>query len=253
MDDSYKKTLEISDYKYKQNHVLSINMSDQIILFNVSNEWKVIPLIILLSYPIIHDKLNKNIISIVLCPKTFRCSVFDDEYCFENYYNDVMMLKNKTTNSIEPITQKIIIDGKTLFNNSKRFEIKIMTLKNALMLVPDLLILQTNKSVYPVINKKYYTNKLDTSDNKIKSSIHPKTLVYIIKYKSLKSNKSKKLILIGKDASKNNVSGYDLYKSGIMDYLDKYKYKIMENSGYIYPILWFTQINKKDYKIITIQ
>ena len=62
MDDSYKKTLEISDYKYKQNHVLSINMSDQIILFNVSNEWKVIPLIILLSYPIIHDKLNKNII-----------------------------------------------------------------------------------------------------------------------------------------------------------------------------------------------
>ena len=128
-----------------------------------------------------------------------------------------------------------------------------MTLKNALMLVPDLLILQTNKSVYPVINKKYYTNKLDTSDNKIKSSIHPKTLVYIIKYKSLKSNKSKKLILIGKDASKNNVSGYDLYKSGIMDYLDKYKYKIMENSGYIYPILWFTQINKKDYKIITIQ
>jgi hypothetical protein len=252
MDDLYKKTLGLSDYKYKQNHILSINLSDQIILFNVSNEWKVIPLIVSLSYPIIYDKLDKNIISIIVCPVTFRCSVFNNEYCFEKYNNDIMLLKNKTTGLIEPITQKINIDGKTIFNNSKRFEIKMMTLKNALMMVPDLLILQTNKLIEPVINKKYYTNKLDIFDNKIKSSIHPKTLVYIIKYKSIKSNKNKKIILLGKDNSKNHVSGYDLGKSGIIEYLDKYKYKIIENSGYIYPILWFTQINKNDYKVIKI-
>ena len=249
---SYNKILDAHDYKYTQNHTLTINLSDQIVLFNLDNVWKVIPLIVSLSYPIIYDTCDKNIVSIVVCPISLRCSVFKAKYVFEKYHDGIMILKNVDTMEHEPITQKLIIDDKILFNNSKRYEIKIMTLKNALMLVPDLLILQTNKSIKPLINIKYYSNKYDIENNKIKSKIHPKTLVYVIKYKSAKTNKNKKIILIGLDVSKNIVSGYDLHKSGIMNYLEKYKYKILENTGYIYPILWFTQMSKNDFKTIQI-
>jgi hypothetical protein len=252
---SYNKILDTLDYKYTQNHLLSINLSDQVILFNIDSSWKVIPLFVSLSYPIIYDKIDKQTVSIVVCPISLRCSVFKAKYIFDKYHDNIMILTNTDTTEQEPITQKIIIDNKTLLNNSKRYEIKIMTLKNALMLVPDLLILETNKSITPIkplLNLKYYTNKYDINNNKIKSEIHPKTLVYVVKYKSLKSNKDKKIILFGSNISKNTVSGYDLHKSGIMNYLEKYKYKILENIGYIYPILWFTQLSKNDFKIIQV-
>ena len=252
MDELFKKTLETSDYEYTQNHILSIKLSDQVILFNIDDMWKVIPLIVSLSYPIIYDNINKDDVSVVVCPQSLRCSVFKAKYKFNNYHDNIMILKNIDTNELEPIIQKINVGSKTLFNNSKRYEIKIMTLKNALMLVPDLLILQTNKSIKPILNIKYYSNKYDIDNNKLKSTIHPKTLVYVIKYKSMKSAKNKKIILFGSDVSKNTVSGYDLHKSGIMNYLEKYKYKILENSGYIYPILWFTQMSKTDFTTIYI-
>lgn len=246
------KLLDTHDYKYLQNHKLSLNLSDQIILFNIDATWKVIPLLVSLSYPIIYDTVDKNTVSIVVCPISLRCSVFKAKYIFDSYWTDIMILKNIDTNEKEPITQKINIDDKILINTSKRYEIKIMTLKNALLLVPDLLILQTNKSIKPILNLKYYTNKYDNNNNKIKSKFHPKTLVYVVKYKSTKSNKNKKIILLGSDISKNIVTGYDLHKSGVMNYLEKYKYKILENTGYIYPILWHTQLLKNDFKIIQI-
>ena len=54
------KYIDITEYDYEQNHKTKIKLSDQIVIYNIGNQWKVIPLLLLLSYPIIYDEYIEN-------------------------------------------------------------------------------------------------------------------------------------------------------------------------------------------------
>jgi len=84
-----------------------------------------------------------------------------------------------------------------------------------------------------------------------KNLIHPKTLVYVIAYKSSQTNKFKNTIIVGVDANFQNISGFDVNESKFQKYFENNKEKINEKFGYIFPTCWFaTRIFLKDSPII---
>jgi hypothetical protein len=76
--------------------------------------------------------------------------------------------------------------------------------------------------------------------------IHPKTLIYVIQYKTYNTGEEKISLVLGKDAVKNDVTGYDIKKSGLYKYLSTHKQKIINRDGYLMPMLWY--IAKSVYK-----
>ena len=157
-----------------------------------------------------------------------------------------------------------------------------MTLKNSLSFAPDAVIMSTKQSLIPIIDLSYYTNTIlisnqITDDNMSSDSdsqsqqksesqksslvginsdqhlVHPKTLVYVIQYKSAKSNEEKTSILLGRNMDKTTVTGYDIKKSGLLEYLGKHGHKIINKSGFVIPCLWYVAKNNYKYaKVIYI-
>jgi len=224
----YYMNRELTDYEFSNS--VNLKLSDHVVIYNINDQWKVIPLNLLLTYPIIHGKqtIDDELmdISIVLCPRTLRCVIFKGLYVFEKYDDNIMLLKkNKEIISID----SHIIDF--------RLSTNITTLKNALLIAPDAEYLISKKKIDPIINLDYYHNNLDINGKKLDGLIHPKTLVYVIQYTSLGNNKVS--IVLGKDISKEDVSGYNFKTSGFYDYLEKYRSKIINREGYIMPMLWY--------------
>lgn len=243
------KELNIGDYHFAVDNNLSL--LDNVLLYNSGSQWKIIPLNLALSYPIIYDKYAHEDqtydITIILCPITLRCSIFKGIFEFETYHNYTMILKEKNLDVIIPISMGMRIDKQYIIHPNRRVEVQISTLKSALMFIPDTIFMISDKKIHPVIDIEYYSNLKDIDQNNLEGLIHPKTLVYIIQYKSFKSNEEKVSILLGKDASQNSVSGYDMKKSEIIKYLDKYNQKIINRGGFIIPMLWYTA--KESYKL----
>ena len=224
-----KRILSESDYKFSDYN--EYGLSDNIVLYNINDEWKIIPLSLLLTYQIIYSTSiiddETCSISIILCPITLRCVIFKDKYIFEKYSDNTMILKKN--NNIFPIDS-----GEIEF----RLSTNITTLKNALLIAPDAEYMICNKKIDPIINMQYYNNNLDINEKNLSGLlIHPKTLVYIIQYKS--GSHEKTSIILGRDITKDYVSGYNLKTSGFYDYLEKYRSKIINREGYIMPMLWY--------------
>ena len=239
------KTLNINDYEFSVDSDDSLTLTDHILLYNTGNTWKVIPILIALSYPIIYDKYSINDetydITLVLCPVTLRCTMFKGIFEFITYQNYRMILKEKNdpNENLIPIDLGIKIDKKHILQTNRRSEVKISTLRSALVISPDPIFMITNKTIIPVINIDYYSNNIDINGNILDGLIHPKTLVYVIQYKSYSTGDEKISIVLGKDITKNEITGYDAKQSEIYDYLEKYKQKIINREGYIMPMLWY--------------
>lgn len=242
-----KNILNNNNYKFVSDPPMSLKLSDQVIIYNIDDQWKIIPLIISLIYPIIYDSGY----TIVVCPLTLRSVVFKGTFILHDYQENRMILK-------EPINEDALvaidlgykIDKQYLIESNRRSEVKISTLRCALMFAPDSLFLEVTHKFSPnntIINIDYYSNLNDLSHNKIDSLIHPKTLVYIVQYKSFVTGEDKVSILLGKDANKETITGYDVRKSGLFDYLNKYKRKIINKKGYTIPMFWY--MAKNSYKI----
>ena len=73
---------------------------------------------------------------------------------------------------------------------------------------------------------------------------HPKTLVYLIQYKS-SDNKIKNTIIISK--SENS---FNLIESKIDKYFENYEQQIIDKKGFIIPMLWFIHNTIDNHKII---
>jgi hypothetical protein len=87
-------------------------------------------------------------------------------------------------------------------------------------------------------------NSLKKNKQHIVANIyHPKTLVYIIQYKSSKNITSnvedKQTIIIGSSASKTSSSGFNLIENQITTYFQSSEQKIIEKHGFVIPCLWF--------------
>lgn len=237
------KKLEFDDYTFETNHDMTIKLTDQVILYNDGNTWNIVPLLIFLSYPIIYSKyeIENNIydITLIVCPVTLISTILKGIFTFETYQDNIMILRENDTNDLIQI-----ISGnneKHQMENNKRIEIKIMTLRNSIMFAPDpkYMILNKKKELKPIINLNYYSNGLDLNNNELSYLIHPKTLVYIIQYKSYTDEENKITIILGKDSNKSTVTGYDLKKSKIFNYLKKQHAKILNREGYTLPCLWY--------------
>lgn len=241
-----KKVLHENDYKFMPDHDMSIKLHDQVLIYNSGNGWKVIPLILALSYPVIYDKhVTEDAlyeVTIAVCPVTLRTVKFKGIFNFHSYTGITMILQEQGTENLLPIDSGHKIDQRFLIEQNKRSEVKITTLRNALIMAPDMSYMIINKKIKvdPVIDITYYSDVKDINGLTSEYFIHPKTLCYVIQKKKFGSDKEKIYVILGKDAAKNIVTGYDTRKSGIFEYLSRNSEKLIRDEAYVLPMLWCT-------------
>lgn len=237
------KVLTVADYNYVAESPSSLKLRDKVTIYNTGDQWKIIPLSILLSYPVIYDKYTieqeSYDVTIVLCPITMRCVMFKGLFEFETYQDLRMILREKNTETHMPIDLGMKINNKYLIQANRRLEVMITTLRGALTLYPDPVFMSCSKKMENILDTDYLTNDLDILGKKLDGLIHPKTLIYVIQYKTFNTGKDRISLVLGKDSTKNEVTGYDVKKSGLYKYLSTHKQKIIERDGYIMPMLWY--------------
>jgi len=227
-----------------------MKLNDIVFLYNDGRNWKVIPLKVTQMYPIIYDLYYENEnaipITIYVCPYTlFSCIYFEEMLSYDKVYNNNLVLMNKKNNDmiIIPILNNIYsVSTQTLQEKYiRKNEIKAMTIRNAISLYPDSQFINM-KDIKP---KASLVDNTYLSDNTIMFDIekpplftnhHPKTLIYIVEYKSKTTHKYKYTVVIPK---KNT---FDRVKNGMHKYLDVMNLKITEKGGIIYSCLWFAWI-----------
>ncbi len=237
-----RRILKKSNYEFINDEPYNLNLDDPVILYNSGAQWKIVSLDISLSYPIIYDKYSYDDeqydVSVIVCPLTLLCVMLKGVFTFLNFIDNKMILKEN--DNIIPIDFNQKINSNMVIQDNKRIEVKIMTLKNAIINAPDVLYMKCNKNIKPIIDKLYYSNKQLYNGEQISESIfHPKTLVYIVKFSSNTTLEEKFVILMGNKANSNTVTGYDLIDSGLNSHLMKFRAKIIKKNGYIMPILWY--------------
>jgi hypothetical protein len=135
--------------------------------------------------------------------------------------------------------------------------IRIVTLRNALIMSPNIKYMTLNKTstnteiFKSIIDIEYYSNKVDINYNEIKDAyIHPKTLCHVI-VRTKNNKKTKTYLLLGKDVSIDDVTGYDIMKSGVFDYVNINNENLIKDKAYIFPImLYVAKIEYPKIKII---
>lgn len=226
----------------------NLKLSDNIIVYSCGeNEWKIISLDIMLRYPILYDKYKDedgtHDITVIVCPLTLQSTIFFGLLTIETYNDYKMILYNNQTRSMLSIDAGNTIDENNIISKTKRIDVKIMTFRDAIIMVPDACVGYTTDNLENLlISSDYYKNNYDFMEKDISDLLHPKTLTYIIQYRSLKGH-NKFSILLGKDASQSMVTGYNVKKSGTLKYMSKYKNKIINRNGYLMPMLWYMAKN----------
>ena len=245
------------DYKYSNTSQLSLK--DKIVAYYNGLKWRVVPLYIFLSYPVIYDKYyneenNLNIpISICVCPFTLASCIFEGKFIPSEYIlNSILVLTNEK-NILLPIITNYMTEADNTLTKIKRWQCSIKLLRNAISDHPDcqFMIPKINLDKQ-IINKEYYNNNKLLFSNEMlfknnsyeeKNKIHPKTLVHILQYESVKTLGEKYTIIIGLGKNIEEPSGYNIKESGFNGYLEEYDFKLKEKSGFIIPILWFPCLN----------
>ncbi len=242
------KSLNLNDYKFERDHNDNLKLTSRVVIYNSGDTWKVIPFDVCLSYPIIYDVYSNDEetfnITFIICPITLRSIYLKGKFEFLTYDESCRMILREIDDkeSLIYIDIGTKIDKKYIIQTNKRSEVKITTLRNALTFLPDayFLNLNNNKNIKYVIGNEYYQNKLDINMKEINGGIiHPKTLVYVIQFKGVEEE-HKVIIILGKDISSENVTGYDAKQSHIFDYLENQKTRIINKEGFIMPMLWHT-------------
>ena len=234
------------NYSFVNEIESTLKLSDNILIYNSGEQWKIIPLSVSLAYPIIYDTFTFNNVtfegSIIVCPVTLRATIMKGIFEVETYSDTKMIIKDES-GSIMPIDMGYKVDSDMILHANRRIDVKISNLRTMVMgYTNDSLFLRVNSGhdMDYVLPKSYYTNTLDVEGKLLDDGlIHPKTLAYMIQYKSYSNGAEKTSIVLGRDCVKNKVTGYDLKKSGLFMYLHKFREKIINRSGYVMPILWY--------------
>ena len=236
---------------------LGVKLKDQILIYNDNKKYKIVPLNVLLNFPVIFDNYNlskvdeigdKTVkITISTCPFTLSSVIYLDEWFPSNYvYNNNLILINKdrTVFLIQNNGESYsLTDGSRLTENNKKLEAKIMTLRDAITLYPDSVFLHLNINLEYILTPDYYINNTIlypiAKTNEKFNKFHPKTLVFGIEYFSKKNSRKKYSALIGKGSKNNKIYKKSILKNGIEKYLAKMIFKIREKGGIIIPCFWF--------------
>lgn len=236
------RTLE-NNYTFHSMEQYNLKLDDHVVLYNNGHQWKIVPLKISLAYPIIYDIYSyedeQYDVTIVVCPITLQSVMFKGKFKFFKYEGYKMILIED--NDIMPIDLNYKINDKFVIQENKRIEVKISTLRNAIISAPDAVFMKCNRLPKPIINPEYYNNHKNIYNYPLQpGNIHPKTLVFVVRYGISKTDSEKYVILLGHDSNKTEPTGYDIKKSKLIDHLIKYRSKIIKKDGYIMPILWYT-------------
>lgn len=220
-----------------------MKINKPVCVYSNGSRYCLIPLSILLRYPVVYGKYfdqtakkEKRVVSditITLCPYTLTTVVYFGKYKpTGKLYKDNITLQpvDDPGRIITQLDGKIynISDGKTIFEEIRRGEAKIMTLRNAITTYTDCLFL--DKST------------IDTSKfSKINKGVNGKSnkIVYGVEYISSEHKvgeekedfKIKSSYLIPKKTE----TIWDIQRNGIKNYIDSMIEKIREKGGLLIP------------------
>ena len=227
------------------------NLRDNVICFYNGLNWNAILLEDMLAYPILyfefwHEKSQTTYInSLVVCPITMRMMLYKGIIEIIDIVKDRLYLKNLDTDDEFfmdlPYTGHYDEKGnvKKIKSQTKRHEVRLLTLRDLFLVISDPKYIVLKNKEKKIIKDDYYTNRYTYDNLPIYTMFHPKTIVYMIQYYSKANNKYKYIVLIGKNISKTEVTGYNTKASGIFDYIKSNYDKLTNKRAYIYPIFWF--------------
>lgn len=159
-----------------------------------------------------------------------------------------------------PYTGHVDGDGneKKIKSHVKRYDVKLSILRECFVFISDprYIVLKSkykSKSNKILLPEHYYTNRLTYDGKPIYTSLHPKTIVYMVQYYSHIANKYRYTAIVGKDINTNVPSGYSYKASGIWHFMNQHKKQFLKKKAYIYPIFWYmVELLYSDVKIVTV-
>lgn len=258
------RILKDTDIEYKQ-FLKNIKLDTKMLIYYNGTEFIAIPLNLFQTYQVIWDKYNEYDpsnhklitqydISIILCPFSLISCVIQGKISISKYIeNNVLIMQNEKGDLINISSSNILSEESsgTLDIEEikpKRWETKLANFRSVMSLYPDCKFLTqiSSNNLKPIIKfDNYLSNNYVKFNLKSKSSelIHPKTLVYVIQYKSqqaLSANQSTKYsIVIGSNSSKKESAGFNLSQNQMNKYFEGSDQKIIEKNGFVIPALWF--------------
>ena len=211
----------------------------------------------MLAYPVLYfnfwsEKDNITYVnSLVVCPITMRSMIYKGKIKILDIVDDRLYLKNTDTSDEffmdSPYTGSYDDFGveKKIKSHVKRHEVKLLTLRDTFMFLIDpkyIIIkkeLQEELKHRPIIYDRYYTNKLDYKGYPIHTTLHPKTIVYMVQYYSHSMKKYRYTVVVGRDINRETITGYSYRASGVWEFIMKHIHEFIKKRAYIYPIFWF--------------
>jgi hypothetical protein len=234
-----------------------ISLQDNIFLYNDGRIWKIIPLSVAQKFPIIHDHYFEKIndqnqvgrtfaMTISICPFTlFATALFGEFIPIDKVYNNNIVLTNKNNEDqiLVPIINNLYSKETGTISDelTRKLEVRFMTLKNAITKYPDCEFIDQEIS-HPnsLVDSHYLKNdQIIYPAKNFSDKYHPKTIIYVIEYKSKKTGEYKYSLLVSKDVKKIKANKADIDINGFEIYLDHMGNKIREKGGLIYPCFWF--------------
>lgn len=229
----------------------SFNIDSKVVCFYNGIDWNVVLLEDMSAYPVLYfdfwsEKDNvtyEN--SLVVCPLTMRSMIYKGKIRITDVINDRLYLLNTDTDDeffMElPYTGHFDAEGKVkkIKSHVKRFEVKILVLRDAFMFLIDPKFIVVNVRERSLIRESYINDRFTYNGYPIYTVFHPKTLVHVVQYYSRKTENYKYLVLIGKDIDKDRATGYSFKTSGIWSFIEQHREEFIEKRAYIYPMFWF--------------
>jgi len=253
MNNLYNNILEKEDYKIvytdKEN---KFNLSDIIICFSNGNNWHIVLLDTMITYPVLYynftspkdGQIYTN--SLLLCPITLRSMIYKGRIKILKVINDRLFIRNLDTD--DEFFMDLPYTGhydenkkeKKIKSQVKRHQVKIMTLKDSLTIITDptyIVVLKEYKD--SIFNKNYYVNSKNYKNESIFCRYHPKTLVYVTQYYSHTYKEYKYTIITGVDISQEEISGYEFKKAGFWHFFNDYIDNLNKKKAYVYPMFFY--------------
>jgi hypothetical protein len=232
--------LRPNNYIFKSQIPDDIKLNDLVISYFNGNRWRIVPLSIIFKFPIIYDKYANDHetldISVCICPFTLTSCVLQGKYIPSEFVENYCLCVKAKDEHIIP-----------LFSNYEQklkiWEVEIKIFKNVLVDHPncEFFYLIDAPNVKQIFDSEYLYNKVLPFDNiKYDDKYHPKSLVHVVNYCSSKNDEIKETIIIGKDISKNKITGYDNKSSAINKYIESQELQLSEKQAFITPIFWFS-------------
>ena len=237
------RSIEITHDNIVNRVLPNLLLSDNVLVFNYEGQWIIIPLSILIKYPIIYllNSETKEFGSIILCLLTLRSMYVYEKVRWIGYSgkNGIEATFNNVNGETIGFENKLDKNGEKIVD-FKRSQTKIQSLRSALIEYGDVMYLNLDvlhKS--DLITPDYYKNLINYNNEKIeKFNIFPKTLCTLIQYVS--DNKIKTTIIVPAKSNNTNYEiSYDSKKSKIDEYLAKSSEKLIEKKGFIMNILYY--------------